>query len=525
MNYRVVILCAGKGSRLGRRTIYLNKALLKVGDKAVISHTIDSFPKEIEFVIALGYQGDIVRQYLKIIYPERRFIFVGVDKFEGVGSGPGYSLTCCKKELQCPFYYVSCDAIINWKYVFHNKMNWAAWCDIDKSEIKNFCTLDIKNDWGDYTVTGFYNKSEKGTTNAFTGVAFINDYQIFWDKMSLEKISEEGEIQVAPVILSISNISALPVDWWDVGSEEGLRSARGWFDGFQNLDKVDEEIYFVNGCVIKYFYNESMVRGRIERLKHFGTAAPKLLGNTKNFYKYEFIQGNDLFLIKNQDEIIESLLKYCKGNLWKDVVLDEQNVAIFRSACRRFYQQKTSARVDKYFDKTETYDREHIINNEFIPRIKAIFDLMDWNWLSNGIPSNFHGDLALGNILLSGGDFKFIDWRQDFSGLIDYGDRYYDFAKLYASFMFPLPSVRNKKFVISVQEQSVEVNIEVSQSIQKAKQIFEKWIINEGYDLRKIKILTGIVLLNMSPLHETPLDKYLFYFAKKYLYNMINEAQ
>src|SRR5574342_931429 len=103
MNYRVYIPTAGKGTRLGDKTKYLNKSLLKVGNKAVISHIVDQFPIETEFVISLGHKGDLVKQYLQLSYPDRKFIFVSVDKFEGPGSGPGYSLLQCKKYLQLPF--------------------------------------------------------------------------------------------------------------------------------------------------------------------------------------------------------------------------------------------------------------------------------------------------------------------------------------------------------------------------------------------------------------------------------------
>src|SRR3990167_2395066 len=116
MNYRVFIPTAGKGSRLGSRMTYFNKALIKIGDKAVISHTIDAFPVETQFVIALGYKGDIVKQYLELTYPERKFIFVWSGKYMGeIGSGPGRAILDCAQYLQCPFYYVSWGGIFYWK--------------------------------------------------------------------------------------------------------------------------------------------------------------------------------------------------------------------------------------------------------------------------------------------------------------------------------------------------------------------------------------------------------------------------
>ena len=42
------------------------------------------------------------------------------------------------------------------------------------------------------------------------------------------------------------------------------------------------------------------------------------------------------------------------------------------------------------------------------------------------VPSRFHGDFHFKNILWQESKNKFIlDWRQEFGGLIDYGDLYY----------------------------------------------------------------------------------------------------
>ena len=35
-----------------------------------------------------------------------------IDNYDEVGSGPGYSLLCCKDELQVPFIFTSVDTIV-----------------------------------------------------------------------------------------------------------------------------------------------------------------------------------------------------------------------------------------------------------------------------------------------------------------------------------------------------------------------------------------------------------------------------
>ena len=87
MKYRVLIPTAGIGSRLAEETKYINKSLVTVNNQPIISHIINKFPISTEFVIALGYKGDLVKQYLKIAHPKNKFIFVKIGNYIGRGSG------------------------------------------------------------------------------------------------------------------------------------------------------------------------------------------------------------------------------------------------------------------------------------------------------------------------------------------------------------------------------------------------------------------------------------------------------
>ena len=75
MTLRVIIPTAGLGKRLQNLTKDLNKSLITVANKPVISHIIDSFPNSTEYVIPLGYQGEKVKEFLKLAYPKKIFFF------------------------------------------------------------------------------------------------------------------------------------------------------------------------------------------------------------------------------------------------------------------------------------------------------------------------------------------------------------------------------------------------------------------------------------------------------------------
>ena len=105
MSYRVVIPTAGTGSRLNGLTKYINKSLVGISNRPAISHLIEQFPDDCEFVIALGHKGNLLRDFLELAYPERTFFFAQVDPYDGDGSGLGLSLLACEQYLQQPFIF------------------------------------------------------------------------------------------------------------------------------------------------------------------------------------------------------------------------------------------------------------------------------------------------------------------------------------------------------------------------------------------------------------------------------------
>ena len=77
--YKVLIPSAGLGTRLGEFSKNLNKALVQVDNKPVISHVIEKFPKHIEIVIALGHKADSLKQYLLSAHSDRNITIVTIN--------------------------------------------------------------------------------------------------------------------------------------------------------------------------------------------------------------------------------------------------------------------------------------------------------------------------------------------------------------------------------------------------------------------------------------------------------------
>lgn len=63
----VVILCGGKGIRIGQLTEKIPKPLLKVGDKPILWHVMKIYRSQgvNNFVLCLGYKGEEIREYFR----------------------------------------------------------------------------------------------------------------------------------------------------------------------------------------------------------------------------------------------------------------------------------------------------------------------------------------------------------------------------------------------------------------------------------------------------------------------------
>ena len=64
-NIKIVILCGGLGTRLREETEFRPKPMIKIGNRPILWHIMKIFASQgyKEFIIALGYKGEIIKNY------------------------------------------------------------------------------------------------------------------------------------------------------------------------------------------------------------------------------------------------------------------------------------------------------------------------------------------------------------------------------------------------------------------------------------------------------------------------------
>src|SRR5262245_10916777 len=62
---KTVILCGGRGTRLGEHGVNVPKALIEIGERPVLWHLMKIYGRHglNDFVLCLGYLGDAIKRY------------------------------------------------------------------------------------------------------------------------------------------------------------------------------------------------------------------------------------------------------------------------------------------------------------------------------------------------------------------------------------------------------------------------------------------------------------------------------
>ena len=358
------------------------------------------------------------------------------------------------------------------------------------------------------------NKSTKGFTKAFTGIFYMYDYTLFWDQFD-KHVNDSKEIVDVFKNIELFNFIPKEIKLTDTGTADLY---------YQLIELVEDKYIHLHKTKLehKYRLNDLFIKsGSVEKIEnlfkrgqHLMDYIPELRYKGSYFFSYQYVKGDTLYKINNK-EVYITFLNWFE----KEFCTHLEQSLTFKEDAFRFYNTKTFLRFDQIKSNNcfKTLDEKETINGQNVLRIDEYLTKIDWDSLCNIIPTKkFHGDLQFDNIIYNGNDFKLIDWREDFGGNVEYGDLYYDFAKLYGGMIlnyFKLKNIDNFSYVISGNS-VILTNYHdiILQSIMDNE--FLLLLDRNHIDINRIKLLTAIIFLNMSPLHIKGFDKFLFLKSK-----------
>lgn len=501
MNNLVIIPTAGIGSRMKNYTKTVNKSLLPYKGIPILSHIINSFPENTDFIIPLGFMADQVKNFCKITYPNKKFIFFKVD-WNSKKSGTGYTLKQCKKYVDRPFWYIPCDTYFNENVldVVSNNND----CFFIKKVPENFSHLYTMFLLVENKINAISFKEKKDQSwVAFTGLMYIFNYNNFF-----QRLENYNGNEFIPIIEKGSNCLELN-SWLDFGN---LKIYQNEVNKIQKFDfsKTDEITYIFDDKIVKWWKDESIAEKKFLKTFKNKNIFPNNVRFYKNFLSYDKFFGETLYQ-KNDYKIFRKLLDWLYKEVWNlsSDIIHEQSLL--------FYKEKTLDRIDKFLKKYPNLPNIKKVNGTEIKSYQYYLNKIDWNSISQkSIASFIHGDLQFDNIIINNNDeFKIIDWRHEFAGLVDSGDLYYDLAKLAGGFIINYSYIKENNFKYTENNEEILLEIPTIDNFIFYQQTLEEFILEKNLDINKIKTLIPIIFWNMSPLHSYPFDLFLWYLGLK----------
>lgn len=493
-NFDVIITCSGTGSRLLPITKHLNKSLVKLGDKAMLSHIIESYPGASRFIITVGHLKDQVIDYLKINHDNLNIVLVEVDDYDGPKSSLLYSLSKTFYLLDKPFFYNACDSYISSKKHFESNTAIVA-----EAIIGNQYRSVDKN------IEDF--SAEKGKL-CYTGVAFIKDYKDFI-KISSELLELSNNSLSDAHVLQKININFIKTDSWiDIGNFVSLKLARKNFESkICVLDKINQETYFINGKIVKFFDEPKKVEQLYQRSLELRDCVP-FCDKSKHFIFYNWVEGETLSKIL-EPKLLEDFLNWCENTLW--IPIENIDVNFFQN----FYIQKAKDRVKLYCNKNNL----DIENSDVEINFRKMKNI---NYLLNNISSSFnnscryrraHGDLVFENVIKTSNEFILIDWRENFSPS-NSSDMLYDIAKMKHNLYFDHSAISNGDFFIKqTNDNTFLFDSGINTKNLNLINQLNKWCLDKQIDINVIDLIMSLIQLSSSALHIGHDSQLLFYMG------------
>ena len=120
-------------------------------------------------------------------------------------------------------------------------------------------------------------------------------------------------------------------------------------------------------------------------------------------------------------------------------------------------------------------------------------------------------------------EFLLIDWRQDFAGNIEVGDLYYDLAKLYGGIIMNYDYIMKDLYNFHQDGNNVTVSLIKWKNDDNYQKILDDYIKQKNLDFEKIRLLVGLIYINMAALHHSPFNFALISLGSSIISDVLNE--
>lgn len=526
MNYsdiKLVILTAGKASRLYPLTLGFPKCLLSVNQKPEIFNMITPMIKkglrDITFVVNMENRFIIesfINHSFELLSLDVKYIIQ--EEF----NGPAAAFKLIENDLDKPVMLLLGDTLC--EIPTNLVQSWVGVSEVFE-EKNRFCMVDYnsKNE-----IVRFIDKSNEPmeTNYVAIGIYYLHNYKLLKEvfKRELPKIC--NEYQLSSLFEEYMKDEKMYIEkfneWDDIGTLDAYKKVTEkkfncrYFNNLKLNDNsvlTKESTYDKIKAEIEWF--------RLNKDNDFGKLTPRFYDYGENSMKYSIEYYDYLTLMEYfcyyplNNYSLEVIFKRLFNKMFS--IYDDTRKVIpeFKKYTKNILINKTQCRL-KDWDRKDLLNKETVlINNKEYHGIYPCLEKLNSSIEkicneSDHFISIVHGDPAFSNILFSPRTqiFRFIDPRGNFDIDTIYGDTRYDIAKLRHCYHGRYDEIINDMFSVSENE---GINYYFYKNIDYS--IFDK-IIFDKYDLDDIELIEGLLFISMLPLHSDYPERQKVFFCR-----------
>jgi GTP:adenosylcobinamide-phosphate guanylyltransferase len=469
----IIVQAGGKGTRLEHLTANKPKALLPVDNLPMLFHLFKKFP-ESRFVIIADYKKDVLKGYLEAFSGKAGQIKYVVVDANGEGTCAGLKTALRFVPEGSPFLYIWSDLIL------------AEGLKLPE-ESRNYVGIS-----GDFECRWSFNNGEFSETRSKeNGVA---GFFIFTDKSLLKDVPESGEFVrfLASCDMTFSRFVL-------TGTKEfGLISEYEKLDVMKcrpfNKVTIDGDLF------IKEPLDKQGRELAEKEISWYKTV--KGIKNIPEIHSFEplimtRIRGKNIFEYENLSDTKKAdILKNIVTGLKEIHNTGSQNSDLF--SVYNAYYGKTIERLDgirgliPFSDRREITINGRACKNVFFHTAELAQAVIELDVRDFCV---IHGDCTFSNIMLNEeGEPVFIDPRGYFGYTKIFGDKNYDYAKLYYSIVGNYDRFNRKQFRLKINSDNVNLTIE-SNGFEQLEPLF--WELT-GADKHTVKLIHAIIWLSLT---------------------------
>lgn len=531
-NFNNIILFGGETKNENMPVgFYSSLAMLPLRGKPVVWWQFQNLKEQglEKFILVVCKNNEKLIKYTTDILCENFDIqLVRVGSNKNILSSLKYGLQVAN--LNCPTRVILGDTLLTQSI---NNETDILFTSKDFSTSQNWCLVENTGENGLY----FYDKRKNiniSGKEALVGYYAFNDTKYLLNCCVKARLMLKKEISTALIMyqdkykLKIKLVN----DWYDLGHTSGLIKAKNILFSARSFNSISVDTQ--TGLLTKISTKKQKLEDEAfwyenipNELKIF---TPRMINFSKNENSASLVQ--ELYGYPSLQEL------YLSGEVnledWRYIIerlfdlhkfFEKYTTKTNQKSLLWLYLNKTKDRLKEleeqslYWKNLLNKDYQHINGKKYhgLSLLKSGIEEFASKLSQNGTETIVHGDYCFSNILFDSNNyiFKLIDprGRLDADATI-YGDPRYDIAKLRHSVVGLYDFIVQGLFKLTETDSGFEYKILTTKDYRVLEDIFNKYSIENGFDVQEIKFIEGLLFLSMIPLHKDNFDRQKVFYLK-----------